>query len=159
MRYFITALLVLALVNCSTSSETIHTPEIDSLQLTTYMSNLASDQFLGRMPFTEGETITVNYIRDELATAGVEPGNGDTYFQEVKLVRISSERDPVLNIKTKDGELSLQFLDDFAGGTTRVEEATTIENSELVFVGYGIVAPEYDWNDYEGLDMSVKLQW
>ena len=156
MRYFILALMALSFATCSTDQKTADTLQIDSLKLSTYLSELASDQFLGRMPFTEGETMTVNYIRDELAKAGVEPGNGASYFQEVKLVRISSERDPMLNIKTKDGALSLQFLDDFAGGTTRVEETTSIENSELVFVGYGIVAPEYDWNDYAGLDMTGK---
>ena len=156
MKYLIAAFTMMLLSNCSSSRDEASVTVVDSLQLTTYLSELASDRFLGRMPFTQGEEITVNYIKDELLKAGVEPGNGDSYFQDVKLVRITSDRDAEMRIKTKSGDLSLRFLEDFAARTTRVEKATSIENSELVFAGYGIVAPEYDWNDYEGIDMTGK---
>lgn len=156
MKYLVPIILIVV-IGCGTPAEnTTNRLTVDSLRLTTYLSQLASDHFLGRMPFTEGEEITVNYIRDEFEKAGIEPGNKDSYFQKVELVQISSERAPVMAIQTKSGDLNLEFLDDFAARTTRVEEATSIENSELVFVGYGIVAPEYDWNDYQGLDMKGK---
>ena len=129
---------------------------MDSLQLTTYLSTLASDEFMGRMPFTDGGALTVNYIKEEFEKAGIEPGNHESYFQEVKLVRISSDREPTMTVSTKSGDLSLKILDDFVAGTTRVEDETRVENSELVFAGYGIVAPEYGWNDYQGLDMKGK---
>ena len=156
MKYLLPVFSALIFSYCSTQKEVENTPAVDSLQLTNYLSELASDQFLGRMPFTKGEEITVDYIKDEFVRAGIEPGNNDSYFQQVKLVRISSQRDSVLSLKTKSGALTLDFLDDFAAGTSRVEETTIVENSELIFVGYGIVAPEYGWNDYQGLDMQGK---
>lgn len=156
MKYLIPALIVLLLSNCSSPKGEVSIPAVDSLQLTTYLSELASDRFLGRKPFTQGEEITVNYLKDELVKAGVEPGNGSSYFQEVKMVRIASDRDTEMKVKTSSGEMSLTFLEDFAARTSRVEETTSIENSELVFAGYGIVAPEYHWNDYQGLDMKGK---
>lgn len=150
----VAALLISA---CNTTPPgQLNTLSIDSVQLTTYLSELSSDRFLGRMPFSEGEDITLDYIRSQFVEAGIEPGNNGSYFQDVNLVMISSDRDPVLRIETKSGILPLQFLDDFAAGTTRVEEETTLENSELVFAGYGIVAPEYGWNDYQGIDMKGK---
>lgn len=156
MKYLVSIILITVL-GCGTPYDHSSVPlTVDSLRLTTYLSQLASDHFMGRMPFTEGEEITVNYIRNEFEKAGIEPGNKDSYFQEVKLVRISSEREPLLNINTKSDDLTLRLLDDFAAGTTRVEEVTSIESSELVFVGYGIVAAEYEWNDYQGLDMKGK---
>ncbi|MFY0628035.1 MAG: M28 family peptidase [Reichenbachiella sp.] len=148
--------LPILVYRCTPTSETGQPLKIDSLQLTNYLSQLASDEFLGRMPFSEGEEITVNYIKEEMIKAGIEPGNGDSYFQDAKLVMISSERQKKLNINTESGQIELNFLDDFVGGTTRIEEKTNIEESELVFAGYGIVAPEYGWNDYEGIDMKGK---
>jgi len=159
-RYLFPALAVLVLYACNSPRNNHSSPaSIDSVQLTTYLSELASDRFLGRMPFSKGEEITVNYIRQQFEEAGLEPGNKGSYYQDVKLVMISSDGDPVLNIETLSGNLPLHFLDDFAAGTSRVEATTSIENSELVFVGYGIVAPEFGWNDHQGIDMKGKPQW
>lgn len=118
---------------------------------------LASDEFEGRAPSSPGEVKTVNYLRDEMKSYGLEPGNDGSYFQEVPLVDIEASADQSLRISGGDGDdVSLVFADDYVAGTLRVTPEITITDSELVFVGYGIVAPEYDWNDYAGLDMTGK---
>ncbi|WP_422359904.1 M28 family metallopeptidase [Reichenbachiella sp.] len=117
---------------------------------------LSSDEFLGRMPFTEGETKTINYLKDEFQKLGLKPGNGDSYFQEVPLVELTAAVDPQMKITGGEGEISLDYWDDFVALTRRVTDSVRIENSEIIFAGYGTIAPEYDWNDYEGLDVKGK---
>lgn len=158
MKYLIPILLItiVSLTTCQKNEPNSSTLKIDSLQLNTYLARLSSDEFMGRMPFTEGEDRTVNYITEELKKAEIEPGNGNSYFQDVNLVKIHSDRDSTLNLQFDNENIKLKLGDDFVTAETRVEENTAIENSELVFAGYGIVAPEYDWNDYKGLDMKGK---
>ena len=117
---------------------------------------LASDEFMGRMPFTEGETKTINYLRDEFKKLGLKPGNGDSYFQEVPLVELTANVDPQMKITGGENEINLNYWDDFVALTRRVTDSVRIENSEIIFAGYGTIAPEYDWNDYEGLDVKGK---
>ena len=117
---------------------------------------LSSDEYEGRGPASKGETLTINYLADELKKAGLTPGAGESYFQEVPLVSISTTPESDLVVKTSDTEMSLQFGADAVLWTKRVSEKESIVNSELVFVGYGVVAPEYDWNDYAGVDMKGK---
>jgi Zn-dependent M28 family amino/carboxypeptidase len=129
---------------------------VDSTDIAYFVSNLASDEFLGRMPFTEGETKTVSFLESELKKMGIEPGNGDRYFQDVPLVEITGTPGPTMTAKGPAGEVTLNIGDDYVIHTQREQEEINIQDSELVFCGYGIVAPEYDWNDYEGIDMKGK---
>ena len=118
---------------------------------------LASDKFQGRAPSSPGEEITVNYLRDQMISYGLEPGNAGSWFQEVPLVDITADANQTLLISGGQGDaISLVYADDYVAGTRQVVEEITISDSELVFVGYGIVAPEYQWNDYAGIDMSGK---
>ena len=118
---------------------------------------LASDEFEGRAPSSPGEEITVNYLRDEFLAYGLQPGNGDSWFQEVPLVDITATPDQQLVISGGEGDdLALVYADEYVAGTRQVIENIEFSNSEMIFVGYGIVAPEYNWNDYEGLDMTGK---
>ncbi|WP_260607626.1 M28 family metallopeptidase [Chitinophaga polysaccharea] len=121
-----------------------------------HISVLASDAFEGRKPFTRGEDSSIQYLAAQFKQLGLKPGNGNSYFQEVPMVSISSKPSGNLVIKGPNGELSLQYLEDFVAATRRVQEQVTIPTSELVFAGYGIVAPEYNWNDYKGLDVKGK---
>lgn len=121
-----------------------------------HISALASDAFEGRKPFTRGEDSSIQYLAAQFKQLGLKPGNGNSYFQEVPMVSISSKPAGNLVIKGAHGELSLQYLEDFVAATRRVQEQVTIPTSELVFAGYGIVAPEYNWNDYKGLDVKGK---
>lgn len=129
---------------------------INETGLKSRIKALSSDEFLGRMPFTEGETKTINYLRDEFQKLGLKPGNGDSYFQEVPLVELTATVDPQMKISGGTNEINLDYWDDFVALTRRVTDSVRIENSEIIFAGYGTIAPEYGWNDYEGLDVQGK---
>ena len=117
---------------------------------------LSSDEFEGRMPGTIGEEKTIALLTERFKAAGLKPGNGDTWVQEVPLVEITGKNYAPLAITGKGGNLSLDFAKDWVGVTYREEAKTTLKDSELVFVGYGINAPEKGWNDYAGLDVKGK---
>lgn len=156
--------LILAATLASCGSEKNNIAEADSIAfkaindslLSQHISVLASDEFEGRQPSTAGETKTINYLKSEFEKLGLKPGNGDSFFQEVSLVAVKSTPS-VMKMSSKNGaSLSLNFLDDFVGASRHLENNIKIENSPLVFAGYGIVAPEYNWNDYQGLDVKGK---
>jgi len=122
-----------------------------------YVMKLSSDEFLGRKPFTKGDTLTVNYIQEQFKQLGLSPGNGDSYFQEVPLVEIDTK--PVsttLTFTGANGSLTVKHLDDFVVSSKRLQNDIKINQSELVFVGFGIVAPEFNWNDYANIDVKGK---
>ncbi|MFB6454289.1 M28 family metallopeptidase [Chitinophaga sp. Hz27] len=123
---------------------------------TKHISKLASDAFEGRKPFTRGEDSAIQYIAAQFKALGLKPGNGNSYFQDVPMVNIFSKPVGNLVIKGKNDSISLQYLDDYVAATRRVQDQVKLQNSDLVFVGYGIVAPEYHWNDYAGLDVKGK---
>ncbi|PSL44869.1 Zn-dependent M28 family amino/carboxypeptidase [Chitinophaga niastensis] len=129
---------------------------INAESFTSHIKILASDAFEGRKPFTRGEDSTIQYMAAQFKQLGLKPGNGNSYFQDVPMVSIGSKPAGNLVVKGATGEVSLQYLDDFVAATRRVQEQVSIKNSELVFAGYGIVAPEYNWNDYAGLDVKGK---
>ena len=120
------------------------------------MAVLASDSLEGRKPFSAGEEKTIQYLKAEFEKLGLKPGNGDSYFQQVPMVDIMSKPSSSLVLKSKKGNVTLKYLDDFVAASRRVQDQVKVQNSELVFAGYGIVAPEYGWNDYEGLDVKGK---
>lgn len=122
-----------------------------------HVRTLSADEFMGRKPFTKGDTLTITYIEEQFKALELQPGNGDSYFQEVPLVEILST--PVQNQLTFEGEngsFSITYLDDYVIGSSRLVEDIEVAETDLVFAGFGIVAPEYDWNDYEGLDAAGK---
>jgi Zn-dependent M28 family amino/carboxypeptidase len=117
---------------------------------------LSSDAFEGRMPGTPGEEKTIALMVDRFKAAGLQPGNGDSWVQEVPLIEITGKDYAPLVITGKGTILSFDFRKDWVGVTYREDAATAIKDSELVFVGYGINAPERGWNDYAGLDVKGK---
>lgn len=122
-----------------------------------YLKTLASDEFLGRMPFTEGERITLNYLEEQYKALGLEPGNGSSYLQEVPMVEITTLADPTIEVKSAKNKFSLEGFKDYVLWTERTDEKIELKNEDLIFAGFGIVAPEYNWNDYEGLDVKDKI--
>ncbi|WP_242009201.1 M28 family metallopeptidase [Robertkochia solimangrovi] len=130
--------------------------EVDQSTIGLQIERLASDEFLGRKPFTEGETITVNYLKDEFEKLGLVPGNGESYFQEVPMVEITGIPSENMVISGENGNINLKVLTDFVATTNKPDTSVSLQNSELVFAGYGIVAPEYGWNDYEGIEWKGK---
>ena len=129
---------------------------IDTTRIAADIETLASDKFLGRKPFTEGEKLTLEFLESSYKEIGLLPGNGDSYFQEVPLVEIDPYPEDVLTVSSANGKLELKKGSEFVAFSERVAEEASIESSELVFAGFGIVAPEYNWNDYEGLDVKGK---
>ncbi|MDX1942926.1 MAG: M28 family metallopeptidase [Saprospiraceae bacterium] len=130
---------------------------VDSTEIERHLAQLASDEFLGRKPFTEGETKTIAYLQSELEKMGLEPGNNSSYFQEVPLVEISPMPDSTMKVVGPSGSFDLKIKDDYVLYTQREQENIQIKDAELVFCGYGIVAPEYNWNDYADIDMKGKI--
>ncbi len=117
---------------------------------------LASDAFEGRMPGSVGEEKTLAYLIERFEAAGLQPGNGDSWLQEVPLMEITGANHAPLTITGGKTPLSFTFAKDWVGVTFREEAKTSITGSEMVFVGYGINAPEKGWNDYAGLDVKGK---
>jgi len=116
---------------------------------------LASNEFEGRAPGTKGEELSVNYITDQFKQIGLKPGNPDgTYTQEVPLAGIRSE--PRMSFITSGTTMDLKFPDDFVASSARLQSEIKIDNSNVVFVGYGVVAPEYGWDDYKNVDVHGK---
>ena len=131
-------------------------PSIDSNALLEHTRKLSSDEFEGRAPGTKGEELSVNYLVDQFTKVGLKPGNTDgTYIQKVPLVGITPEPAPLV-FKKGAQQQTLKWKDDIVAWTKHVAESAALDNSELVFVGYGVVAPEYNWDDYKGLDVTGK---
>ena len=129
---------------------------IDADGLTYHIKNLRSDEFMGRKPFTEGEKITIDYIKAEFESLGLKPGNGDSYFQKVPMVELEATNISNMVISNGSEELSFTYKKDFVALSRRVTDHIEVTDSELVFAGFGVVAPEYNWNDYEGIDVAGK---
>ena len=131
-------------------------PTIDMDALVAHTKTLSSDAYEGRAPGTKGEELSVAYIADQLRKAGLKPGNTDgTYFQKVPLVGITPTPTSLVYRKG-DRFQALRWKDDIVAWTKHVADMAAIERSELVFVGYGVVAPEFKWDDYKGVDVKGK---
>ena len=131
-------------------------PSIDMNAVLSHTRVLSSDAFEGRAPGTKGEEVTVNYLVDQFKRVGLKPGNTDgTYIQKVPLVGITPTPAPLV-LRKGPAQQTLKWKDDVVAWTKHVAETASLDNSELVFVGYGVVAPEYNWDDYKGLDVKGK---
>jgi len=123
--------------------------------LLAHIKVLASDEFEGRSPGTKGEELSVKYIADQFKKIELKPGNPDgTYTQEVPLAGIKSE--PRMSFTVADKTMDLKYPDDFVASSARLQPEIKIDKTDVVFVGYGVVAPEYGWNDYKNVDVRGK---
>lgn len=157
MKSLLKFLVLLVFISCENDKKNTGNPvEVDQTTIANHIEQLASDDFLGRKPFTEGEVKTVNYLKGEFEKLGLLPGNGDSYFQDVPMVEITGTPSENMVISGKNGSFDLDYLKDFVATTNKPVTDVSLENSELVFAGYGVVAPEYEWNDYEGIDWKGK---
>jgi Zn-dependent M28 family amino/carboxypeptidase len=128
---------------------------IDEPAYRAYIAGISADDLQGRSPGTPGEQRTVEYLEEQFLELGLQPVAGGSFRQEVPLVEITAS-EPRLSFHRGAGGMTLAYGDDMVIGTRRVQPQSSIEGSEVVFVGYGIVAPEYGWNDYAGIDMRGK---
>ncbi|MCB1567578.1 MAG: M28 family peptidase [Xanthomonadales bacterium] len=128
---------------------------ITAADFLTHVSTLASDEFAGRAPGTEGETKTTEYISHYFASIGLKPGNGDSWYQRVPMLETTAQPASAhLSIKGKDSEWA--FGSQWVATTQPGQTQITVDGSDMVFVGYGVNAPEENWNDYAGLDVKGK---
>jgi Zn-dependent M28 family amino/carboxypeptidase len=130
--------------------------DIDDTAYGDHVRVLASDDFQGRKPGTPGEDKTVGYLIENFHKLGLKPGNGASYVQQVPLVQITPSADATLSVTGAGGSRNLVFGKDMVIWTKRAVPEISVAHSEMVFVGYGIVAPEYSWNDYANLDVHGK---
>lgn len=147
------------LMACSSSSQLSlqRMPAIDTARVLTDIRRLASDEFEGRAPGSKGEDLTIEYLIDRFRDAGAEPGNPDgTWVQTVPLVGITAAEVSPLMVHRADATLTFRPHDDVVAFSSRVTERVGVDGSEVVFVGYGVQAPEYQWDDFKGLDVRGK---
>jgi Zn-dependent M28 family amino/carboxypeptidase len=132
-------------------------PPLSQTTLEEMVRTLSSDAFEGRAPSTEGEKRTVAYLIEKFKAAGLQPGNKGSWTQEVPTVELTAQHPSGLAITGGPKTMLFAYGKDFVAGSYRITERTEITDAELVFVGYGINAPELGWNDYAGLDMKGKI--
>ena len=157
--YFLPLLAFISLISCQQS---VHdhaqsgSPFIRD-SLVKHIIVLASDSFQGRKPFTLGETRTVDYLQSQFRSLGLEPGNENSFLQEVPMVQITPIADPQMKVEYAKGSFDLNRATDYVLATENTDSVITLDKSELVFAGYGVVAPEYNWNDYAGMNVKGKV--
>lgn len=174
LRILLPACAALLLAGCATSdpqgrdmtggmrdAATMDIPDIAPVEVSTATMRdatriLSSDAFEGRFPGTTGETKTLDYLSRKFAEVGLQPGNNGSWFQDVPLVEVTGSNFSPLTITGRDTDISLAHGSEWVGVTYREAPHVALENSELIFVGYGIYAPEKGWNDYAGIDMRGK---
>jgi len=132
-------------------------PEISAEDFAQHVKVLSSDEFGGRAPGTDGEQKTADYVVAQFKRLGLQPGNGDSWFQDVPMVVTTADEATTTAAITLKGESRpLAFGTQMALGTRTAQPQVDVAGSEMVFVGYGVNAPEAGWNDYEGLDVKGK---
>lgn len=158
MRLCLAALPLALLAGCATpGAETTATPQISLQTLQRVTQTLSSNEFQGRAPGTEGETRTVEFLAREFQRAGLQPGNHGSWYQDVPLVEITLRGSPVLHVAGPNNtNLNFAYRTDYIGTSYRAQPHVEVNNSDIVFVGYGINAPEAGWNDYAGIDVRGK---
>ncbi|NOT09322.1 MAG: M28 family peptidase [Gemmatimonadales bacterium] len=163
MRILPVSLVALTLAACGGAgggTATVPAEAVAAIDTATIMGHiraLADDSMQGRAPGGIGEERAVAYIENQFKAIGLTPGNPDgSYIQNVPLVAITADPRMTLDLKGKM-RASLKYRDDFVAWTRHVDSEVSIKDAPLVFVGYGVEAPEYNWDDYKGLDVSGKI--
>src|SRR5579864_5820021 len=133
------------------------TPNISGDRIRTHVKYLASDKLEGRGVGTAGEKLATEYIASQFATIGAKPaGERGTYFQRVPLVGATTESSATLAAVRSNQTISFKWLDDFVG-VSELQQPTDQFEAEAIFVGHGIVAPEFQWDDFKGVDVKGKV--
>lgn len=149
----LTVVLFLVGVNCMAAEF----PKIDETTLLQHIKALSSDRFEGRAPGSKGENRTVAYIERQFKSIGLLPGNADgSYSQKVPMIGTTPSSSMILTFRNGSQALQLKYLQDFVAWTRQMVADSVLENSGLVFVGYGVQAPEFNWDDYKGTDVRGK---
>jgi len=157
LRRIALASAFIALAACGKPQDTNVASGLSEARYRAHVERLSSDEFAGRGPGTAGEQQTVAYIEQEFRAAGLEPGMGESFVQAVPVREIKATPDPTMQVRGARGPLELRNADDFVVWTRRPVAESRVADAGIVFAGYGIVAPEYDWNDYADVDVRGKI--
>lgn len=155
MKKLLVTLSVLYVLNgCTNNQNTVDLVNVEEMKRVTEV--LSSDDFMGRMPFTDGEKLSIDFLANELKAIGFEPAFGDSYFQSVPMVMITSsvQGDVIFNVKGKN--VSLKAPDEIAINAPQTSEKVSIKSSKMVFAGFGIDSEEWGWDDFGGIDLTGK---
>ena len=126
--------------------------------LKTHIATLSSDEFEGRAPASPGDEKARQYLQDTMAGLGLQPGAQDGEWQQrFEIMSITSKAPAEWSFEGQDGNLSLEYWDDFIAGSGVQSDKSQIDDAEVVFIGYGIDAPEYGWDDFQGADLKGKV--
>ena len=132
-------------------------PKIDQQKVLQHIKVMSSDKFEGRAPGTNGEELSVAYIEAQFQDIGVQPGNPDgTFIQKVPLVGITATNTRPLTFVKGSQALGLKWKDDVVAWTKHVADTASIAKSDVIFAGYGVEAPEFNWNDFKDVDVKGK---
>ncbi|UCD38560.1 MAG: peptidase M28, partial [Fidelibacterota bacterium] len=156
IKYLLYLISIIVLISGCGTGDAIARRSITSRDLAADIAILASDDFKGRAPSSKGEQLTIEFLREEFENLGLEPGNEGSYFQEVPMVELTPDPGAGLLIWESNTTTRLIYRREYVAWTRRVVERTSLNRSDLVFLGYGTVASEYDWNDYEDIDVRGK---
>jgi Zn-dependent M28 family amino/carboxypeptidase len=161
---FVSSLLIGTVLSaCGSSSarmpnEPYSSAPIDARRLSDLTRILSSDEFEGRAPGTAGETKTIAWIAEEFRKAGLEPaGENGTWLQRVPLIRTQLKHSGVVSVETRGTRVALRVPQDIYLSTVRETTAARISDAPMVFVGYGVHAPERQWDDFKGVDLKGKV--
>jgi Zn-dependent M28 family amino/carboxypeptidase len=140
-----------------TGAANVQVPDITAEAILEHIRVLSADEFEGRAPGTKGEQLTVDYLIEQAKKLGLQPGNPDgTYVQKVPMVGITGAEARPFTVTKGSQKRTFKYSDEVVAFTQRVTDTASIDNSDLVFVGYGVTAPEYDWDDFKGMDLKGK---
>ena len=140
------------------SPEGQSTPDITAADFAARVKKISGDAFEGRKPGTIGERMTTAWIKDQFELTGLKPGNGGNWFQTVPMIEttLQEPESVTLDVATANGDERFAYRTDMIVNTLDASHDVSIEGSPIVFAGYGVVAPEQNWNDYAGLDVKGK---
>ena len=148
--------LLVALFGCSEPasehSSLENTPGVSLNNVKQHIKTLASDDFQGRGPLTHGEVKTVGYLSEQYEAMGLTGAYNGKFLQPVKMAMVTANQ----NMQLQVGDLKFKAGNDFTARTEQLQPVIDVRNSDIVFVGYGINAPEYNWNDYENINVEGK---
>jgi Zn-dependent M28 family amino/carboxypeptidase len=132
-------------------------PKFESAPLLDHIKKLSSDEFEGRGPGTKGEELTVKYLEDAFKNIGLKPGNTDgSYIQKVPMVGITATNTAPLTIASSSTKRTFTWKEEVVAWTKHVADGASIADSEIIFAGYGVTAPEFNWDDFKGVDVKGK---
>jgi Zn-dependent M28 family amino/carboxypeptidase len=138
-------------------AQSVPAARIDASTILDRIKVLSSDEYEGRAPGTTGEDLTVRYLEEQFKKLGLKPGNTDsTYIQNVPLIGITASNTQPLTIAKGAAKQTFKWSDEVVAWTKHVAPSASIKDSDVIFAGYGVVAPEFNWNDFKDVDVKGK---